>query len=91
MATLLKYEEWQSTSGYWHCNNIAPKIGKWWYVPRMLEMTPAEYVEFLHKNFQPDSIQWDGKTLLFCWKSQAKMRKFKNYVNAEARKRKFYL
>lgn len=88
--TLLRYEEFQGSSKYWYCNATARQV-RWWHLPRLLDMTPADFVEFLVKYFKPDSVKWNGKTLIFCWKSQTQMRKFKNYINKVAREKKFYV
>lgn len=91
MAHLYKATEWQSASGKWFCNDIEELagIGSLWWVPaRMLNLTPAQYIEMLVKDFKPDYLKFD-KILIFSWNSQSNMRKYKNFINAEARKRKF--
>lgn len=99
MAHLLRYEEWE-INGNWYCNDTKElsckdSIASLWYAPvRMLGITPLEYVQLLIEKFEVDSISfsdkhWDYGVLTFSWKSQSKMRKFKNWLNAEARKRNF--
>lgn len=99
MAHLLRYEEWE-INGNWYCNDTKElscknSIASLWYAPvRMLGITPSEYVQLLIEKFEVDSISfsdkhWDYGVLTFSWKSQSKMRKFKNFINAEARKRNF--
>ena len=91
---LLKYEEWQGAGGYWYCNDtkeLAGPAGLWWVPARMLNISPAEYVELLITQFKPDRIKYDfdHNVLIYSWKSQTMMRKFKNWLNAESRKRNF--
>lgn len=101
MAHLLRYEEWQGACGNWYCNDTKELGGKnsvasLWYTPaRMLGISPAAYIQLLIEKFEVDNIYyggfeyWDAGVLIFSWKSQNKMRKFKNWLNAEARKRNF--
>lgn len=93
MHTLF-YKEWQSESGLWFCNDtdaLGSWLSKWWAPARMLCISPAEYVQLLHDKFRPDVMKYsvETDTLIYAWKSQAKMRLFKNWLNAQARKYKF--
>ena len=92
---LLRYNEWEQ-SGYWYCNDtkeLAGSAGLWWIPARLLGITPAEYVELLIKRFKPDKIKYyqEQDVLIYAWKSQTAMRKFKNWLNAEARKKNFVI
>ena len=49
-------------------------------------MPADEYVKWMIETYKPDKIYWSGKLFTFSWKSQAQMRKFKNYINAQSRK-----
>lgn len=94
MAHLLRYSEWQSASGNWHCNDVEDLghgSGYWWHPARMLGMTPAAYVKMVIEDFKPDEIRHsqDCSYVGWSWQSQAQMKKFKNWINAEARKRNF--
>lgn len=92
----LKMSSWQGGSGSWYCGDIE-ELGKGsghWSLPaRMLGMTPAKYLEWVIKNFKPDNVfhSEDCNFVGFSWKDQSKMRKYKNYMNAEARRRKFQI
>ena len=58
-AQLLKYTEWQGSAGSWYCNDTSDLTSVrslWWAPARMMNMTPAEYVEWLVTNFKPDYI-----------------------------------
>jgi len=88
---LLKYVEWQGVNGDWYCNDtsdLSSVRSLWWTPARMMNISPAEYVELLIKNFKPDNILYfqEANVLIYSWRSQAAMRKFKNWLNAQARK-----
>lgn len=92
---LLKYSEWQDACGYWNCNDVSTLVGassRWWTPARMLGIAPSEFVELLVTKFKPDNISYSYEydVLCYSWKSQAEMRKFKNWINAEARRHQFY-
>lgn len=95
-AQLLKYTEWQDASGNWLCNDTSDLCSiraKWWAPARMLNISPSEYVQLLITQFHPDRIKYfqEEEVLVFSWKSIVAQRKFKNWLNAEARKRKFII
>ena len=86
-------EEWEN-NGRWHCGDVsalAANSNLWWYVPNILGITPVEYVHLLIDKFNATSLKYEVKydVLMFSFRTQADCRKFKNYVNAEARKKKF--
>lgn len=94
MKTLLKYVEWTDGIGNWYCNdtsNLSGIAGLWWVPARMLGLSPADYVQLLIEEFKPDEVKYfeDNDVLIYSWKSQVAMRSFKNFINAEARKRNF--
>lgn len=95
MAHLLRYEEWQSPSGAWYCNDTSEigrsQAGLWWAPARLLDLSLDEYVNLLITKFKPDNIFYNQEknVLIYSWKRQADMRKFKNWLNAEARKKNF--
>ena len=95
MAHILKYEEWE-INGDWYCNDTSDLCGiagKWWVPARMLQLPLEEYTQMLISDFEPDFIRYnkEADVLLFSWRSQTKMRKFKNWLNAQARKHQFYV
>lgn len=88
---LLRYEEWQSGSGRWFCNDTSDltSVRSLWYTPaRMLDMPLDKFIQMLINDFEVDYISF-GKILIYSWDSQTKARKFKNFINAEARKRNY--
>ena len=93
---LLRMEEWQDGCDNWHCADTS-ELGKGssiWYLPaRMLEKTPAEYLKWVIDNYHPDKIEHsdDCSLVYWTWKSQAKMRLFKNQINKLARQKNFMI
>jgi hypothetical protein len=93
---LLRYSEWGDNETGWLCNDVSDLCSvraKWWVPARMLNISPAEYVQLLIERFHPDRIKYfeDTDVLVYSWKRIDDMRKFKNWLNAEARKRNFIL
>ena len=85
-----KAEEWESESG-WHCNcvsNLVNGSSYWWHQARIWQLTPADFIEFLIKEYKPDNISYSvgPNLLIFSWREQNKMRIYKNRLNAQARK-----
>lgn len=94
-AKLLRYSEW-GEPGSWQCNDVSDLCSVralWWAPARMLNISPAEYAKLLIEKFHPDSIKYFQETDVLCysWKKQADMRVFKNWLNAEARKRNYII
>ena len=92
---LLKYSEWEQ-NGNWHCNDVsdvASVRSRWWVPARMLGITPAEFVQLLIEKFKPDNIKYsqEADVLIYSWSKQADCRKFKNWLNAEVRKRQYII
>ena len=100
MAHLLRYEEWE-LNGRWYCNDqhelsCKNSVASLWSTPaRMLNMELVDHVKMLIERLEVDPISYGGTeyhdagVLVYSWNSQAKARKFKNWLNAEARKRNF--
>jgi len=95
MKEIYKMTEWQDAAlGTWHCNNVSHglKYAMWWIVPRLLEISPAEYVKLLVETFHAEVLYLSKKgVLLFKWRKQSDMRRFKNTINRIAREKKFYV
>lgn len=94
MSHIFKMENWYDpVTATHHCNDVHVKGGGvWWLVPRMLQMDPAEYVEMLVKRFNADLTYCKDKNVLIkSWRRQEDCRKFKNWVNQQARERQFYV
>ena len=92
---ILRLEEFEA-AGVWYVAATADigKIGnKWYTIPFALKMSVYDYVKLLAEKYQPDSLSLregpNGSVLIYSWKSQAKMRLWKNWVNAQLRKAQF--
>ena len=95
---ILRLEEFQGGDDNWYVAATAEigKIGNRWYtIPYALKMSAYDYVELLVTKFKPDRVSLQegpiGSVLVYSWKSQAQMRLFKNWVNAQLRKHQFFV
>lgn len=93
---LYRCEEWQGTSGVWYCEHTAsfPRDVQKWIVPaRILQVTPADFIQLLIDEFEPDKIYHneDCSFVSWGWTSQAKMRRYKNWINQKARECNFQI
>ena len=93
-------KEWESPVSGWRCgciDNLAHDSGVWYLPARVLGISPAEFIELLITKFKPDHFHYsfgeDGTTCFvdYSWDFQSKMREFKNYINAQARKNNFQI
>jgi hypothetical protein len=96
MATLLRYEPWEGAGGAYFvndCTDLKSNRGKWWVPARALGISPAAFVELLVTRFHPDNIKYleEADVLIYSWKKLSDARAFKNWLNAEIRKRNFVL
>ena len=95
MAHLYKASMWQGGSGYWYCGDIEDlghDSGRWWIPARMLSISPSDYVRLLVEKFNVSVINFNypRNFLYFAWKNEADCRKYKNWINAAARKANYY-
>lgn len=93
---IYKLTEWQNSSGIWYCNcidNLAQNSGAWWLPARVLNISPADFIKLLLSKYKPDVFSFNKEKCFCCWgwKDQSAMRKFKNELNAEARKVNFQI
>ena len=93
---LYKLTEWYSDGSHWNCGCL-DALGKgsntWYYPARILKISPAEFIELVITKFKPDHTYFNKEKCLFffSWSDQSKMRLYKNYINAEARKVNFQI
>ena len=84
-------DEWETASG-WVCGNTSD-LGNgsniWWHFPRLMGWNLDDYIKLLVNKFQVNYIYYNQEydVLHYAWKSQDAMRKFKNWANAEYRKK----
>ena len=93
---LYQLSEWQGSSGLWYCEHTSsyPKgVTKWLIPSRMLGIPADEFIKLLIAKYQPDVINHneDCSYVGWAWKSQAKMRKFKNEINKIAREKNYQI
>ena len=96
MARLLRYEPWDDGCGNYavnDCTDLKSIRGLWWVPARMLNISPADFVKLLVERFKVDKIKYfqEEDVLIYSWSSLQRARDFKNWLNAEARKRNFML
>ena len=89
-------DEWQGASGIWYCEHTGsyPQGVQKWVVPaRILGVSVDEFLKLLIEKFKPDHISYckDGSFVSWGWSKQSEMRKFKNFINSEARKKNFQI
>lgn len=94
MAHLYRMSEWQSGSGRWYVNDVeelTTDASRWWTPVRMLGITFNEYVLMLKDKFNAKHFSYtaDVNVLIFSFDTQADARKFKNWINAQARKKQY--
>lgn len=92
---LYKMEEWESPSG-WHagCTQKLGQDSNVWYLPaRILGISPAEYMKLVLAKYKPDKLYFNREKCLFffSWTDQAAMRRYKNDINAAARRVNFQI
>lgn len=86
-------KEWQQESGTWTCayvDSFSSEVDNYVLPARAMGMDLPTFATFVVNRFKPDIVYY-GNVLGFAWKSQAKMREYKNYINAIFRKQKFYI
>lgn len=92
---IYRMSEWQSGTGVWYCNcidKLAEDSGHWLHPVRILELSPAAYVQWVIKNYNPQV--WHNKDcslIFFSWENQSDMRKYKNYINKVAREKQYQI
>ena len=96
MTHIYKCSEWQSATGRWHCadvEDLANGSAYWWIPCRILGISPEEFILLLKDKFNASDFYFDRKknVLLYSWEKQSDMRKYKNWINAQARKVNFII
>ena len=86
----MKFSEWQSPTGKWHTGNV---YAYWWYVPRMLNITPCDYILLLKNKFHAKNFYYnkDKNFLTWDWENYKYCHSFTLWVNKQARERKYYI
>lgn len=86
-------EIWKSGSGVYRCScvvGLARNSSNWLHPVRMLGITPAGYVHMMVTIYKAKvSYTDDYKMMFFTWEKEEDARKYKNFINAQARKTKY--
>lgn len=93
---LYKLTEFQGGSGRYYvtCEDLLGKPGPHWHIPAIiLGISIEEFIKELKDKYHADIISYTPETrfLLYSWGDISKERKFKNYINAQARKINFQI
>lgn len=94
---LYEVSEWQSAaSGLYYCSNVKDlghNSGDWWIPARILNMTPAAFLEYFIKEFKPDKISYNAEKnfLYYAWATPENCHKWKLYINKMARRTNFQI
>lgn len=96
MAHIYKASLWQGGSGRWYVGDtedLGNHSGAWWIPAHVLGITISDYVKKLIFEFKVAECRYDKEHnfLHFSWIKEADARKYKNYINAEARKKQFII
>jgi hypothetical protein len=94
MAHLYKASIWQGTSKKWYVGDVEDLghgSGAWWIPSRILNTTPANFVQLLIDQFKVSKIVYnkDKDFLFFYWDRESDARKYKNWINKKAREVNF--
>ena len=93
---LYRLEEWQGASGVWYCEHTSSfpaNVEKWVIPARVLNMSVDDFLRMLIKDFKPDviTVKKDGSFVSWGWSKQSEMRKYKNWINAESRRKNYQI
>lgn len=96
MSHLYKESIWQSATGRWYCadvEDLGHGSAYWWIPCRMLEISPTDFILLLKDKFNASNFSFNKEKnfLNYSWEKEADARKYKNWINAEARKRNFII
>jgi hypothetical protein len=87
---------WQGNSGKWYCNDVShlgAGSGEWYLPARILGITPAEFIEYLIKEFHPDYYYYNTEKNFFSysWAKQVDCNRWKLTINRIAREKNFQI
>jgi putative lipase involved disintegration of autophagic bodies len=94
MSTIYKLTEFQSPTGRWSvvCTDVLKEKGNHWHYPaKALGISVESFINELQNKYKAriDLYSKEKCFVSYSWEKQSDMRKFKNAVNAGARKRNF--
>lgn len=77
---------------YVHCEDLIGQPGPHWHIPaRVLGISLEEFVNLLVVKYNAKGLCYnkENKFLFFYWDKQSECRRYKNEINAQARKINF--
>jgi len=79
-------KEWKGANDMWfaaYVDKFCPHIDNSVLIARALRIDYDKYIKMVIEKYKPDHIQYIERTgvVLFSWKSQTQMRKYKNNIN----------
>ena len=90
MSHIYEASEWK-IGNRWYVNDVkelATSASKWWQPMQMLDMSIEQYTNLLISyNAKKITYHKESDVLTFSFDTQSEARKFKNFLNREARKR----
>lgn len=92
LYTLKDFESGAKGTFYVHCEDLIGRPGPHWHIPaRILGIELDEFVKLLAVKYKATIVSYnkENKFLLFSWDKQSEARKYKNDINAQARKKGF--
>lgn len=94
MSHILKMSVWKSSSDRWFCadvEDLGHDSALWWYPARLLGISLTDYVLLLKDKYHATNFHYNKNILVFSWTEENKIyaTKFKNDINALARKKNF--
>lgn len=90
---ILKYSEWEN-GGRWYTNDIEDIVKShpyWWYAKNVLNLSATDFVLLLRDKFNASHFFYQNDVLVYSFDTQEQARKFKNYINAAARKMNYII
>lgn len=89
---LYKTTMWEDAAGDYLVNDVTSMTSiaiKWWIPMRMLNLTPTEYLKMLKDKFYINSAHYSetADVLTFTFANEADARRYKNWINKQARDR----
>lgn len=94
MSHIMKFTEWEQ-NGKWYCNDVSD-LGHgssfWWHPARMLNISLEDYILLLKDKFNAVNFKFPNqKILLWDWQSYSDCHRFMQFINKEAKKRKYFI
>ena len=92
---VLKLNEWES-NGKWHCADVSDLAGgssMWYHEWRASGLSLDNYITKVFEEYHAELFLWNEEKdlLIFVWEKQSDMRRYKNWLNAQARRNNYII